>query len=154
MAMIFSLITFLEDWIAASGKKGLKRLVIAAEEDSRKSAEDSSAAAKTTLIEEKVLAAGTPVTRETFLKWQKSFLSELGSNSSTIIATTASQKLTGKQLFEQNKALAVSDTGFAEEGDEVVIDEALFANIHFNDDADEADEDDELVYDNNGNISD
>ena len=151
MAMIFSLITFLEDWIAASGKKGLKRLVIATEEDSRKSAEDSSAAA--TLIEEKVLAAGTPVTRETFLKWQKSFLSELGA-SKDITQSPSSQKLTGKQLFEQNKALAVSDTGFAEEGDEVVIDEALFANIHFNDDGDEDDEDEELVYDNNGNISD
>ncbi len=144
MAMIFSLMTFLEDWIV-SQLKGAKQKRFFVLEDTG-STSDSANESKTTLIEEKVLAAGTPVTQESFMKWQKAFLAETA-NTATV-QQSVNGKLTGKQLFEQNKGLVASDAGFAEEGD-VVIDESLFANINFG----EAD-DDEIVYDNNGNISD
>ena len=158
MAMIFSLLTFLEDWIIASSttkKKGAgKRLVLAAE-DGAPSNPDS-ASSPTTLIEEKVLAAGTPVTRDSFLRWREAFLKETSSLPPISTATATASKLTGKQLFEQNRALAASDAGFGvEEGDVVEIDEALFASIRFEDgdDDDEGDEE-EVVYCNDGNISD
>lgn len=164
MAMIFSLLTFLQDWIAANatsragrGAK-VKRLVVAEDEDEASAASSVAAEHRSTVIEEKILAAGTPVTRETFLKWRESFLKEQQQQQQQQQSSSAlsAGRLTGKQLFEQNKALAASDTGFGDDdgGEGVVeIDEALFANIHFSGDDDD-DDGEEVVYRNDGNISD
>lgn len=117
MAMIFSLVTFLEDWITSQNGKnsgGVRRLVIS--EDTNKDSESENAA-KITLIEEKVLASGTPVTRESFLKWNAAFLAEKQANMPAVVVKES--KLTGKQLFEQNKALAASDAGYGD--DEAVV---------------------------------
>lgn len=116
--MIFSLVTFLEDWIGSQNSKngaGVHRLVISEDNNKDKDAEGE---AKTTLIEEKVLASGTPVTRESFLKWNAAFLAGKQANVPTAVVVKES-KLTGKQLFEQNKALAASDTGYGD--DEAVV---------------------------------
>lgn len=117
--MIFSLVTFLEDWISSQNSKngaGVRRLVISEDNNQDKEAESD---AKTTLIEEKVLASGTPVTRESFLKWNAAFLAEKQASMPTANVIVKESKLTGKQLFEQNKALAASDTGYGD--DEAVV---------------------------------
>lgn len=116
MAMVFTLTSFIEDWIAKNYKNTSKsvRLPKASEADEEESSK------KPTLIEEKVLEEGTPVTRETFLAWRNRFLKEnVGNLKGPAALLTPAQKeskLTGKQLFEQNKALASSDAAFADDG--------------------------------------
>ena len=115
MAMIFSLTSFIEDWLVKNYKNTSKsvRLPNAADEDGLN--------AKTPrLIEEKVLDEGTPVSKETFLAWRERFLRENVGNLKGPAAQFApvqkESKFTGKQLFEQNKALASSDAAFADDG--------------------------------------
>lgn len=130
MAMVFTLTSFIEDWLAKHHKNSNKsvRLPKASEIDD----EDASGSTKThTLIEEKVLAEGTPVTRETFLAWKDRFLRENVGNlkgpASQFAPIQKESKLTGKQLFEQNKALAASDAAFADDG--IALESKMMASV-------------------------
>jgi hypothetical protein len=75
---------------------------------------------------------GTIVTLETFTEWKKSFLDE--KINQKII--TECNRLTGKQMFEKDASLALSDVRFLIEDDatlntdnEVEIDESLFQDL-------------------------
>lgn len=164
MAMVFTLTSFVEDWIAKNFKNTSKSVRLP------KNAEvEEVETTKTTIIEEKVLDEGTPVTRETFLAWKERFLRENIGNLKGPAAQFApiqkESKITGKQLFEQNKALAASDAAFADDGvaieskkDEAcfvinlifLVDETAFEGINF----DDLDGEEEVAYDNRGQISD
>ena len=111
------------------------------------------------------------MTRETFLAWRNRFLKEnVGNLKGPCPSHSRSKgiKLTGKQLFEQNKALASSDAAFADDGIAVesthsilkiiiylyisfVVDESAFEGINLDDFNEDGDE---VVYDNRGQISD
>lgn len=167
MAMVFTLTSFIEDWIAKNFKNTNKSVRLPKNLD----IEDTDANdSKVTIIEEKVLDEGTPVTRETFLVWKERFLRENVGNLKGPAAQFApiqkESKVTGKQLFEQNKGLAASDAAFADDGVAIesksrfytihllhlfLVDETAFEGINF-DDFD--DEEGEVAYDNRGQISD
>lgn len=165
MAMVFTLTSFIEDWIAKNFKKANKSVRLP-----KNSAADSEEfdTNKPTIIEEKVLDEGTPVTKETFLAWKERFLRENVGNLKGPAAQFGpiqkESKITGKQLFEQNKGLAASDAAFADDGVAIeskkkiqfyflnysfLVDETAFEGINFDDLDDE-----EVAYDNGGQISD
>ena len=59
--------------------------------------------------------SGTPVTKELFIKWKLAFEKELEeSEGSTKDKSEVKTKLTGKQLFQKDKALVNSDGGVDE----------------------------------------
>lgn len=167
MAMVFSLTSFIEDWIAKNHKNTNKSVRLP-----KNSEVDEDFSKKPTLIEEKVIDEGTPVTKESFLVWRDRFLKENVGNlkgpASQLGPAQKESKFTGKQLFEQNKALASSDAAFADDGIAIeskvflkctvilffyfLVDESAFEGINL-DDFDNEDEE-EVVYDNRGQISD
>ena len=115
MAMVFTLTSFIEDWIAQKHKntnKSVRLPKIFESEDVESSAPR--------IIEEKILDEGTPVTKESFLIWKERFLRENVGNlkgpAAQLGPVQKESKITGKQLFEQNKALAASDAAFADDG--------------------------------------
>ncbi|EME27037.1 uncharacterized protein Gasu_53730 [Galdieria sulphuraria] len=67
------------------------------------------------LIEEKEY--GTPVTKETFEKWRQSFFQEFGLSLRNKERETA-WKLTGRQLFEENRLVETSETYGSSEDEE------------------------------------
>ncbi|KAI7826658.1 hypothetical protein BX661DRAFT_143730, partial [Kickxella alabastrina] len=69
---------------------------------------------------------GTPVTRATFLEWRIRFDREMKDHAARLRGRLRdTSKLTGRQLFEQDKSLALSDSRFISEGD-VSVDAATF----------------------------
>lgn len=162
--MVFSLISFIEDWLAKNYKNSKKSVRLPVAE-----VEDENSSKPSTIIEEKVLDEGTPVTKETFLAWKERFLKEnlgnLKGPAAQLAPVQKESKFTGKQLFEQNKSLAASDAAFADDGIAIesnfvcvlnggfhvsfLVDESAFEGITF----DEEDEEEEVAYDNRGQIS-
>lgn len=116
MAMVFTLTSFIEDWLSKNYKNTSKAVRLPKSDIE----ENGSNSNKPTLIEEKVLDEGTPVTKETFLAWKERFLREnlgnLKGPAAQFGPIQKESKFTGKQLFEQNKALAASDAAFADDG--------------------------------------
>lgn len=83
---------------------------------------------------------GGPVTRESFLEWNAKFLAELQAKSLTAALSNSSNRLTGRQLFEQNRALATSDMNYADVNEAIVeVDVGAFEGL---DDLDINDDDD------------
>lgn len=115
MAMVFTLTSFVEDWIAKNFKSTSKSVRLP-----KNSEVEEVETNKPTIIEEKVLDEGTPVTRESFLVWKEKFLRENVGNLKGPAAQFApvqkESRTSGKQLFEQNKGLAASDAAFADDG--------------------------------------
>lgn len=113
MAMVFTLTSFIEDWVSKNYKSTSKSVRLPNNSDDLDSK-------KPTIIEEKVLDEGTPVTKESFLIWKERFLREnignLKGPAAQLGPVMKESKITGKQLFEQNKALASSDAAFADDG--------------------------------------
>ena len=70
---------------------------------------------------------GTPVTRDSFLDWRRRFDQETALLNAAKLAKIKliSGKLTGKQLFEHDAGLALSDAKYIEEGG-VAVDTSLF----------------------------
>lgn len=74
---------------------------------------------------EKKRSSGTPVTPETFKIWEQAWREKFGLNNDK---KRKQNRLTGRQMFERNAALALSDVAFGEEGGETVeIDWKLFS---------------------------
>ncbi|KAJ1938915.1 rwd domain-containing protein [Linderina pennispora] len=97
---------------------------------------------------------GTQVTRASFLEWKEKFDMERAETKKAALAAaesrgmarrTADSKkqsdmmLTGRQLFEQDRSLAQSDSKFISEGD-VAVDSSLFENEDLSEDDDSDDE--------------
>jgi len=167
MAMVFSLASFVEDWIANKYKNSGKSVRLPINADAE---EFGSRGPR--IIEEKIIDEGTPVTKETFLVWRERFLKEnignLKGPAAQLGPIHKESKITGKQLFEQNKGLASSDAAYADDGvalesncstlkstififDFALVDESAFEGINL-DDFEEDEE--EVAYDNRGQISD
>ncbi|KAI8337367.1 ubiquitin-conjugating enzyme/RWD-like protein [Choanephora cucurbitarum] len=71
---------------------------------------------------------GTKVTVESFLEWKKKFDAEMKAKEAVLQAQREKElkgKLTGRQLFEQDKTLALSDAKYMDEGD-VSVDASQF----------------------------
>ncbi|ORX67452.1 hypothetical protein DL89DRAFT_213662, partial [Linderina pennispora] len=96
---------------------------------------------------------GTQVTRASFLEWKERFDLERAETKKAALAAaesrgtarrTADSKkqsdmmLTGRQLFEQDRSLAQSDSKFISEGD-VAVDSSLFENEDLSEDDDSGD---------------
>lgn len=125
--MIYNLTCSIKDWLEE------RRALI----EQRKSAQSS----QSDLIEEAntlthnirpKFPTATPVNLANFLSWKLSFDEEWQKNNRKVV----DKRLTGKQLFEQDRNLALSDVKFMDEGD-VPIDSSLFDNIHIGDDEDD-----------------
>ena len=73
---------------------------------------------------------GTPVTLENFLAWKIRFDEEMRMSGKCIIVDSPklSKKLTGKQLFERDSSMNVSDVQFLTETG-VKVDESLFQDL-------------------------
>ena len=76
---------------------------------------------------------GGPVTRESFMAWNAKFLSEQQQQrrQETLAAAAATgNRLTGRQLFEQNRALATSDMNYADANEAIVeVDVGAFEGL-------------------------
>mmetsp|Transcript_13897 Transcript_13897/g.23728 ORF Transcript_13897/g.23728 Transcript_13897/m.23728 type:complete len:241 (+) Transcript_13897:87-809(+) len=136
MAMIYSLHAMAKDWIASHAD--------AAESDddnegtpnvagTKRSQQQSELTFETRDFEaeRKAEAAstkfhGTPVNVETFNEWNQKFMAEINEKRRKLAEASGEKKLTGRELFEQNKAVVVEDSSLFEEEDYVIEDEELF----------------------------
>lgn len=127
MAMIFSLVSTAQEWLNNKW------------DDIKKSKElEKEKRLKEVEEEERKRFEGTRVTVESFFNWKKAFDEELGINIKQK-EDKDNKKLTGKELFLQDKTLIDSDLKFLEDnGDSVKVDESLFQDL---DDLDLDDED-------------
>lgn len=118
MAMVFSIVSSIEDWLAKNTKPA-------------QSVIKSSSEPKPETTESPITMRGGPVTPATFLEWNTKFLAEIQlskAQKDKKIVEIDGSKLTGRQLFEQNKSLINSDATFGDETD-IVIDEGLFDGL-------------------------
>lgn len=122
MVMIFTLVTAVQEKLNEIVDMMKNRRE---EEKQRREAELEEA--------EKVLFQGTVVTIENFLTWKAKFeleMFELRSKIQKEEEQGGKLKLTGKQLFETDHNLDMSDIQFLEEaGNNVEVDESLFQDI-------------------------
>ncbi|KAJ2850853.1 rwd domain-containing protein [Coemansia brasiliensis] len=123
MAMVFSMATHLKE-IAA------QRLVEITKELKRK--EDARIQQEIEKEQEKFI--GTLVTRQVFLEWRDRFDKEMAQKSEKDKDVASKRgpkvegKLTGRQLFEQNKELASSDSKFFAD-DDVSVDARSYQSV-------------------------
>ncbi|XP_059477440.1 RWD domain-containing protein 1 [Neocloeon triangulifer] len=117
MVMIFTLVSAALEWLnqlsdkIKSHKEEAERKRVEAEEEA-----------------ERKRFEGTRVSVETFLKWKKAFDEEM-SVFKKKEKEKDSKKLTGRELFLQDKTLNESDLKFLEEGDDFKVDETLFEDL-------------------------
>ncbi|KAI8979664.1 ubiquitin-conjugating enzyme/RWD-like protein [Mycotypha africana] len=117
MAMIFTMVMAMKEEL-----DNIKLDAQRAEEEElneRKRKEEEAEQAKFT---------GTKVTVESFMEWKKKFDAEMLEKDAILKAQRVKElkgKLTGRQLFEQDKTLALSDAKYMEEGD-VSVDASQF----------------------------
>ncbi|KAI9302681.1 hypothetical protein BJ944DRAFT_166806, partial [Cunninghamella echinulata] len=109
MAMIFTMASLLKEALNEM-VMGVQRIREEAEEERKRKIEEV----------ENAKFHGTQVTIERFLAWKKAFDKEMEALEDQVKLARAKElknKLTGRQLFEQDKSLALSDAKYMEEGD-------------------------------------
>lgn len=118
MVMIFTLVSVAQEWI--NERSDLARIKKNEREELRKREEEEA---------ERKKFEGTRVTVESFLIWKQAFDEEMG----YLLKKDKDEKgkkLTGRELFMQDKSLNESDLKFLEEGGEFVkVDESLFQDL-------------------------
>uniref|UniRef100_A0A0V0GBZ6 RWD domain-containing protein n=1 Tax=Triatoma dimidiata TaxID=72491 RepID=A0A0V0GBZ6_TRIDM len=131
MVMIFTLVSAAQEWINL--KSDDVRIQKIKREEEKKLREEE---------EERKKFEGTRVTVESFLTWKQTFDLEMGQLLKKD-KDDKNKKLTGRELFMQDKSLNESDLKFLEEGGEYVkVDESLFQDLD-----DLGLDDDELISD-------
>ncbi|KAL1915626.1 uncharacterized protein VTP21DRAFT_6385 [Calcarisporiella thermophila] len=128
MAMVFTL--------ASQLKELLTTLVEQIRADREREAEER---AQRELELEQAKFQGTRVTVQSFLEWKERFdreMAELEAKESK--GKEEKKKLTGRQLFEQDRNLAASDMAIMDEG--VAVDASLFEHEDLEDDEEEENE--------------
>ncbi|KAI8576878.1 hypothetical protein K450DRAFT_201654 [Umbelopsis ramanniana AG] len=141
MAMIFTMASMLQEElyvVISEGKQArieaeLARVRLAEEAENRK-------------------FKGTPVTVDLFLTWKTKFDKEMAEKEQEAkgkIKTDGKAKLTGRQLFEQDKTLASSDASYMDEGD-VAVDVTQFEKEERGVQDDEEEDDNNQVWRNLG----
>ncbi|CAG0917965.1 unnamed protein product [Notodromas monacha] len=119
MVMIFTLASAALEWL---NQRCDQKINHREEEEKRKEQEREE--------EEHRRFEGTRVTVETFMKWKLAFDEEILRSKKVKKEDTSSKKLTGRELFIQDKTMNESDLKFLEEGGEgVKVDESLFENL-------------------------
>lgn len=91
---------------------------------------------------------GTKVTVENFMEWKRKFDEEMLKKDAVLRAQKERElkgKLTGRQLFEQDKTLALSDAKYMED-DDVSVDPSQFDKEERGGALDKEDEDDNAVW--------
>ena len=129
MAMVFSLVTFMEDWLADLAKSKAKYKI-----SSNNIVDDDQVVALDNVAP---VIRGGPVTPASFIEWHTKFLSEQASKTApmseiskrTFDLQTPIAKFTGRQLFERNRALATSDIAFAEDEGIVIAEEDVYEGL-------------------------
>lgn len=132
MAMVFSLVTAAEDWLRENTKCTATSL--ASTRGATGTSSGRPALAERSRDSEVATLRGGPVTRESFAAWNAKFMAEVGEARALQAKRQAEQtpiKLTGRELFERNKALATSDAlAEGEEGEgDVVLDASVFEGL-------------------------
>jgi hypothetical protein len=144
--MIFELVSDVVEWLSTKAEREASRL---AREQERK--------LELLEAEERRKCDGTQVTVETFLAWKAKFDAELLKikleQQRKLIEQAAAgpKRLTGREMFETDKALIESDLNFVDDLEQDQL-EALMQNIDEaelddDDDDDEGDDDDDDDYD-------
>mgnify|MGYP002715729748 FL=1 len=119
MAMIFTLVSTAQEWLNNKWDEFKKEKELEAERRLKEVEE-----------EEMKRFEGTRVTVETFLKWKMAFIEEMGLLKKELKEDKECKKLTGKELFMQDKTLIESDLKFLEDNsDAVKVDESLFQDL-------------------------
>jgi len=101
-SMIFILTSVIKEWLDNNNQEPKGEESEEEEEESEESEE------------EEAVFEGTPCTEETFNAWRKKFNEEFRPVKKEIKST----KLTGRQLFEYDATLSISDSKLMEEGEE------------------------------------
>ncbi|KAI8070701.1 ubiquitin-conjugating enzyme/RWD-like protein [Gongronella butleri] len=112
MAMIFTMASYLKDQLNELVMAS-QRIVQQAADEARRKVEEA----------ENAKFHGTKVTLERFIEWKKKFDKEMAAVDEKERMARAKElkgKLTGRQQFEQDKTLALSDAKYMEEGDESI----------------------------------
>ncbi|XP_014251888.1 RWD domain-containing protein 1 [Cimex lectularius] len=118
MAMVFTLVSSVQEWINLKCEIRAEQNKL---EKERKKKEEEE--------EEQKKFEGTLVTVESFLQWKQAFEIEMGMFDKKE-KDDKNKKLTGRELFMQDKSLNESDLKFLEEGVEFVkVDESLFQDL-------------------------
>lgn len=107
MAMVFTLVSCIEEWLTSHGPNSKATQVIVDEFRTLNTRPQS-------LEQPLITMRGGPVTKESFSVWHKKFLAETESSvkqSATKTDGSLATKLTGKELFEQYQALSSLKTG-------------------------------------------
>ncbi|KAK6636303.1 hypothetical protein RUM43_009962 [Polyplax serrata] len=119
MAMIFTLVSTAQEWLNNKWDEVKRNKELEAEKRLKE-------------VEEEELKRfeGTRVTVESFLNWKMAFDEELGLLKKGLKEDKDCKKLTGKELFLQDKTLIESDLKFLEDsGETVKVDESLFQDL-------------------------
>jgi len=104
-AMIFTLAQTVKDWL---------------DEHNREPADDI----EDDIVDEKedeATEVGTPITVETFLAWKAAFDMEMAELNKNKIDLERLRRPTGRQLFEIDASLILSDASILEDGDQVAV---------------------------------
>lgn len=139
MAMIFTMVSMLQEelyQVISEGKQArieaeLAKIRLAEEAENRK-------------------FKGTPVTVDIFFSWKMKFDNEMAEKEQEAkgrFKSDSKNKLTGRQLFEQDKTLALSDASYMEEGD-IAVDITQFEKEERSIQADEEEDDNNQIWRN------
>lgn len=119
MVMIFTLVSAALEWLNQRGEEIVKKKQ--EEEEKRKQQQEE---------EETKKFEGTRVTIETFLFWKAQFdLERATLSKQQKTKEDAIKKITGRELFEKDCSLILSDLEFCQDGDDVKVDESLFQEL-------------------------
>lgn len=125
MAMVYTMVSTVEEWLARNMKPSSSSISTTA-----KTPSDGQLASRPTEEEVPLTMRGGPVTPETFAAWNTKFMAELSKTrmqqEKKQLEGSGPARLTGRELFEQNRALAASDSMV---GDEVVLDSSAFEGL-------------------------
>lgn len=124
MAMVYTMVSCIEEWLAEHMKPVSSSLTL-----NTKGANDENTVRQPEDIP--LTMKGGLVTPESFATWNAKFLAERSQSQAQLehnrlLNRSGPAKLTGRELFEQNRALAASDALI---GDEVVLDSAAFEGL-------------------------
>lgn len=117
MAMVFTMVSIMKeelDNIVLDVKRHEEEIL----NEERRKAEEA----------EQAKFTGTKVTVESFMDWKRKFDAEMMKKDAVLRAQKEKElkgKLTGRQLFEQDKSLALSDAKYMED-DDVSVDPSQF----------------------------
>eukprot|EP00026_Physarum_polycephalum_P016851 Phypoly_transcript_17873.p1 GENE.Phypoly_transcript_17873~~Phypoly_transcript_17873.p1 ORF type:complete len:231 (+),score=53.17 Phypoly_transcript_17873:95-787(+) len=124
-AMIFTLAQVVKEWLDELVSKR-------AAEDAAPPVETEEQRKKREQDAHEQRIAGTPITAETFNAWKVKFDAEMRELKKVAVDTEKLKKPTGRQLFEIDISLVMSDTTQAEEGDTVDVSALAKENVVVN----------------------